>query len=185
MHRLAALAVLLVPAAASAEPPSPGDFYVSVAGCACGAGLRGGPGYGFVGYDLALGVRYDDWWFRGALTKFYFSQGDDGQIVEPRIGIERRTYDNPHASAFFGIDTGFVTGSGLHEDATGPSTIRGGFVMPRAGIEGGGEHLRIRLSLEIVLGYGHAVDVQDEGTPVVDTRGFMDGGNLELGFTVR
>ena len=74
---------------------------------------------------------------------------------------------------------------GLHEDAYGPSTIRGGFVMPRVGIEGGGEHVRIWFSIEVVLGYGHAVDVQDPGTPPVDARGFTPGVNYELGFTVR
>jgi hypothetical protein len=57
--------------------------------------------------------------------------------------------------------------------------------MPRAGIEGGFEHVRIRLALELVLGYGHAVIVGDDTTPTMQASGFMKGGNLELGFTVR
>jgi len=185
VHRLAVLAVLIVPAVASAEPPSPGVFYATAAGCLCGAGVRGVPSYGLVGWDLALAGRLGDWWLRGALMRTQFIQGTYGYMYEPHVGVERRTYDNPHASAFFGLDAGMLTGSGGYEDSIGDSKIRGGFVMPRAGIEGGFEHVRIRLSLEVVLGYGHAVDVGDTPDQTVDKTGFMRGGNLELGFIVR
>lgn len=184
VYRLAVLAVLFVPAIARGEPPSPGVVYATAAVCVCGAGVSGNS-YGFLGWDLALGARVGDWWLRGALTRTQFIEGTYGFMYEPHAGVERRTYDNPHASAFFGLDVGMLTGSGPQEDAAGDSTLRGGFVMPRAGIEGGFEHVRIRFSIELVLGYGHAVAVGDPGTPVVDATGFMKGGNLELGFTVR
>lgn len=184
VHRLAVLAVLLVPVVASAEPPDPGALYGTAALCICGAGVSGNS-YGVVGWDLALGARVGDLWLRGALMKTQFIDSTTGFMYEPHAGVELRTYDNPHASAFAGVDVGMLTGSGPHEDAIGNSSLRGGFVMPRVGVEGGFEHVRIRFAIEIVLGYGHAIDVGDGTTPTVDAKGFMKGGNLELGFTVR
>lgn len=183
VHRLSVLAVLLVPAIASADP-DPGLFYATAAGCVCGAGVSHSS-FGVVGWDLAIGARVGDLWLRGAVMRTQFIEGTYGFMYEPHVGVEHRTYDNPHASAFFGIDVGMLTGSGPHEDAVGNSSLEGGFVMPRAGIEGGFEHLRIRFALEVVLGYGHAIEVGDGTAPNVDVSGFMKGANLELGFTVR
>lgn len=184
VYRLAVLAVLLAPAVAGAEPPDPGVLYATAAGCICGASVSGNT-YGVVGWDLAIGARVGDLWLRGALMRTQFIESTNGVMYEPHVGVERRTYDNPHASAFLGLDVGMLTGSGPHEDAIGDSSLRGAFVMPRVGVEGGFEHVRIRFSLELVLGYGHAVDVGDGTTPTVDAKGFMRGGNIELGFTVR
>jgi hypothetical protein len=185
VHRLALVVVLLAPALAAADP-APGTVYASVAACLCTAGVRGTPTYGEFGYDLALGVRVHDVWIRAAFARSQFVDGTTGTFVEPRLGIEHRTYDNPHASAFFGLDTGFVTGSGYWEDAYDKSTLTGGFVMSRGRIEGGSEHVRVRVVLEFLLGYGHAVDRPgDTPAGTTDRTGLMRGVNLNLGFTVR
>jgi hypothetical protein len=184
VQRIAALAVLLAPAVASAEP-DPGVWYATVAACGCGAGVRGEPGHGGFGFDVAAAGRYGHWWFRGALTDMQMWMNDPGHILLPRVGVERRTYDNPHASAFFGIDVGMVDGTGSAEDTNDPVTIRGAFVMSRAGIEGGGEHVRIRLSFELGLGYGHAVEPEVAAPQPASASGFLTAGALLLGFTVR
>jgi hypothetical protein len=184
VHRLAVLAVLIVPAIATAEP-DPGDFYATVAGCTCGAGVSGAPGHGGLGFDLAAAARYGDWWFRGALTDMQMWINDSGNILVPRVGIERRTYDNPHASVFFGIDAGLVTGTGTPEDSDTNNTLSGFVVMPRVGVEGGGEHIRIRFEIELGVGYGHAVEPEVAPPQPMTVSGKLTAGALMLGFTVR
>jgi hypothetical protein len=179
-HRLAFVAALLAPAVGAADP-DPAHVYVTAAGCLCSAGVSGGRSDGVIGYDLAAAARYGDVWFRGALTVSTMTLELPGHMIEPRIGVEIRTHDNPTAAAFYGVDVGLLDGSGLQEDEPDPATISGGFAMARGGVEIGGVHVRLRVALELLAGYGHAVDPAD----MFDKRGFLRGGNLSVGIIVR
>jgi len=182
MRRLAVSAVLLVPAVASAEP-DPGILYATAAVGVGGVGVSGARSVGGPGFDLAAAGRYRGWWIRVALTEMVMNL--DGKLSEPRVGVERRTYDNPNASAFVGIDAGILSGAEAVEDTIGPTTLRGGFVMPRGGVEAGGEHVRFRFELDFPLGYGHDVEAQECPDPPRTSTGFLRGVTLLLGFTVR
>jgi hypothetical protein len=155
--------------------------YFAAAGCVCGASVNGVRGGGGVGYDLAAAGRYGDVWFRGAVTVETMSLELAGHLIEPRIGVELRTHDNPKAAAFWGVDAGIVDGSGLVEDEMSERTIRGGFAMARGGFELGGVHVRVRVALELLAGYGHGFD---PGVPATAS-GMMRGGSLSVGFIVR
>jgi hypothetical protein len=182
VHRIAVLALLVVPAVATADPYQ-GVFYVTAAVSVGGIGVRGTQGYGGPGFDLAAAGRYGDWWFRGALTEM--AMNDDGKLTMPRIGIERRTYDNPNASAFGGIDVGYLSGEDAVEDTSGSTTLRGPVVMPRGGVEIGGEHVRVRIELDFPIGYARDVAAQEYPNPPITTSGFLRGITFLLGFTVR
>ena len=176
------LAVLIVPAIASADP-DPGVFYVTAAVGVGGVGVSGATSYGGPGFDLAAAGRYGDWWIRAALTEM--AMNEDGKLTLPRIGIERRTYDNPNASAFAGIDVGYLSGEDAVEDTIGPTTLTGPIAMPRGGVEIGGEDVRFRFEIDIPLGYGTSVEAGDCTTPSRTSRGLLRGFTLLLGFTVR
>jgi hypothetical protein len=188
VHRLAVLAVLLVPAVASADPPDadppdPGVFYVTAAVGVGGVGVSGARGYGGPGFDVAASGRFGDWWIRAALTEM--AMDEDGTLTEPRMGVERRTHDNPNVSVFGGFDAGYLSGSDAVEDTLGDTTLRGPFVMPRGGVEVGGEHVRFRFELDFPLGYGRSVEAQACPDPPRTKDGFLRGITLMLGFTVR
>ncbi|MBV8758859.1 MAG: hypothetical protein JO257_16340 [Deltaproteobacteria bacterium] len=177
MCRFAALAILLVPLVASAEPA---DFY-GRAGIGLGGFSPPDFGGGVVVYDFAAAARLGDVWLRGALTVAELGYGSSDQLYEPHAGIEWRA-DRPHTGAFIGIDAGWARGDGYVED--GSRFISAPFVMPRGGLEFGGAHVRVQLTLELAFGYGRFIDTSVSPAPV-DERTQMGGANLELGLIVR
>jgi hypothetical protein len=173
VHRLA-LAVLLVPAVAAADP-DPSRVYAAGALLVGYVGEHGGPGY-----DLAASVRIGSVWYRGALTELVDSEG---RVLEPRAGVEIRNHDNPNVSPFVGLDLGYVDGLRTLEDLSFDSTLRGAFAMARGGVEFGGEHVRFRIELDLIGAYAHTVEPEND-QPVSQT-GFEHGLNFGLGLIVR
>ena len=88
-------------------------------------------------------------------------------------------------SAFGRFDAGYLSGSDPVEDTRGDTTLRGPFVMPRGGVEVGGEHVRFRLELDVPLGYGRYVEAQECPDPPVTKDGVFRGFTMMFGLTVR
>jgi hypothetical protein len=176
VRRLVVVALLLVPAVASAEDPS--RVYGAGSLVLAGFAGKGGPGF-----DLTAGVRYRALWIHGAFTAISMDPSEaGGHLYEPHLGIEWRTYDNPTAAVFWGFDAGLADGSAPIEDETDPLVVRGAFAMARAGLEIGGVHARLRLAIEVLGGYAR---VSDPTESPMTQRGFQPGMNIDVGVTVR
>lgn len=178
MHRLA-LAVLLVPALAAADP-SPGRVFGEAALLTGDMARMGG-----LGYDVAAAGRIGDLWLRGALTMLVVGVDEDGRVIEPHLGIEWRTLQRSNGAVFLGLEAGFVDGKAYIEDASFDRTVRGPFVMTRGGIEIGAEHLRVRLAVELIAGYVHTVMPDETLENPIDETGLRPGANITVGLIVR
>jgi hypothetical protein len=56
--------------------------------------------------------------------------------------------------------------------------------MSRGGVEIGGEHVRLRVELQLMAAYAHTVEPGDADQPVRET-GFQTGVSFGVGLTVR
>ena len=170
---------MFVPLVAAADPDSASLY--GHAGIGLGSFAPSGRATGIFAYDVAAAVRLGDVWIRGALTVAELGFGSSDKQYEPHAGVEWRSHDRPTAAAFAGLEVGWARGDGYVED--GQRFLSAPFVMPRGGIEIGGEHVRVQLTLELMLGYGRLRDTSY--TPVIDEQATMKGANLALGIIVR
>src|SRR5438067_1699997 len=129
---------------------------VGVNGVTPPSGVQGT--YGGFGWGAAGAVRWQDLWFRGAVTDGQMFMNTNGRILEPRVGVELRTLQNANAAGFVGIDLGRLDGWADDDESAGQFTVHGWFAMPRAGLEFGGSHVRFHLAYELIVGYGSASD---------------------------
>ena len=185
MSRLALFAILFVPFVASADP-EPAQFYVPV-----GAGLgEFGPtnnqgSRGLVVYDGALALRAGEIWVRAAVTHASMNaEIDEGQLLEWHAGIEWKPEQRLHSGWFIGADAGWADGTGGIEDG-GMQSVSAPFVMPRAGYEIGGEHVRLQFALELMFGYGHYTRIEQGDPNNVDGNTRLGGANLTVALTER
>lgn len=183
VHRLVAIAILVVPFVASAEP-EPARLYARV-GAGFGAFAPDEQGdRGLVVYDGALAVRFGEIWVRGALTHASMNDGYAGSLLEWHAGVEWKPQRRPDARWFIGLDAGWANGDGGFEDG-GVMSLSAPFVMPRAGYEIGGDHVRVQLALELMFGYGHFKSFEQGVPNNLDTNLWMKGMNLTVALTVR
>lgn len=176
-NRLVVTTVTLISAACAivvrAEPGPVGSL-----GLGAGfGGLSHVSGFTMIGFDVRW-RRGEALWLHAAAGGGGPSPGLEGSIAALRFGIERERRDCGRGCLYVGADLAVL----LADVVDGPDEThaRGLLAVPRAGLDVGGDTLRLRLGAEVWLGGAWVHDLRPSRTVPIDERSARVVGGFAL-----
>jgi len=173
---------LLLASTAHADPAPEATRYLQTSVLVGGAAPVVGPN-ALLAVDGGYRLGSSPLWFHAVAA--YGPAADDqgtGSDEHLRVGVEARACRRDGlACAMVGLDAGAQQGVWRSSDADRTETVTSVVVVPRIGVDAGGEHIRVRAGLELAEGIARNETVHMAGTDTTSTGSGPTGIELGLG----